>query len=167
MQGFAAAPKTLHSLAILQTDRFHGVVFLESNLGFRVREIPIRTTRPPSRSSTMLKLLSSSACLQTRAQQALAQPPSKSCLRTGNSPLLRALNSLRGWRSPISGQRVFFCSDSSGDGADEVAVAESKVAEAETDVSEKSSSAIVPTNPRPEDYLTVGFSGDFCSSWLL
>lgn len=167
MQGFAAAPKILLSPPILQADHFHGVVFSESNLGYRIPEIPIRATRPPSRSSTMLKLLSSSACLQTRAQRALTQSPSTSCLRTGNSPLLRALNSLRGWRSPISGQRVFFCSESSGDGADGVAAAESKVAEAEIDVSEKSSSAIVPTNPRPEDYLTVGFSGKFCSSWLL
>lgn len=166
MQGFAAPPIAL--LPPLQTNRFHGVPS-ESKLGCSIPGIPTRAISPPFRSLTMLKLLSSSACLQTRAQHALTQSSSASCLRTGNNPLLRALNSLRGWRSPSpsSVQTVFFCSESSGDGADVVAAAEGKVAEAESDAGEKSSSAIVPTNPRPEDYLTVGYSGNSCSSWLV
>ncbi|KAE9589562.1 hypothetical protein Lal_00000282 [Lupinus albus] len=62
------------------------------------------------------------------------------------SPLNRVLCSLRGGR-------LFFCSGS-GDGTD----AEAKVAELASGADEsqtKASSAIVSTNPRPEDYLTV------------
>ncbi|XP_019452270.1 PREDICTED: lon protease homolog 1, mitochondrial-like isoform X2 [Lupinus angustifolius] len=62
------------------------------------------------------------------------------------SPLHRVLGSLRGGR-------LFFCSGS-GDGAD----AEAKVVELASGADEsqtKASSAIVSTNPRPEDYLTV------------
>ena len=56
------------------------------------------------------------------------------------------------------GHRAFFCSDSdsSGDGSDRVVHVDSKAVESEGEEAEsKSSSAIVPTNPRPEDYLTV------------
>ena len=56
------------------------------------------------------------------------------------------------------GHRAFFCSDSdsSGDGSDRVVHVDSKAVDSEGEEAEsKSSSAIVPTNPRPEDYLTV------------
>lgn len=160
MQGFAGAPETLLPAPTLQTNRSNGVPS-QSELGHRSSHIPICTVYSPSRSSPMLKLLSSSACLRSRAQHALTEAPSSICFRPANSPLLRALNSLRGlsWRSSGSGQRVFFCSDSSGDRADAATAAEGKIVEAESEVSEKSSSAIVSTNPRPEDYLTVGLNG--------
>ncbi|KAK7344274.1 hypothetical protein VNO77_13707 [Canavalia gladiata] len=68
------------------------------------------------------------------------------------TPLLRVLNSLGGlsWRNSNAGGRFFFCSDS-GDGSDHVVDAEVKAAEE----SQSKASAIVPTYPRPEDYLTV------------
>lgn len=72
--------------------------------------------------------------------------------------MLRALSSLRGLggRSPNLGQRAFFCSDSTGDdGSEAAAQAEGKAANSETDTAEKSVSAIIPTNPRLDDYLTV------------
>ncbi|PKI32019.1 hypothetical protein CRG98_047582, partial [Punica granatum] len=99
----------------------------------------------------MLKLLSFSTCLHSRAQHALTQSPSPSCHRLG------ALNSLpeRSWRSLSTCQRAFFCSDSSGDGIDPAVVAKGKVAEAESDESQKPSSSTVPTSSRPEDYLTI------------
>ncbi|PKI32017.1 hypothetical protein CRG98_047580, partial [Punica granatum] len=156
MQGFAAAPKTLLSPPILQPNCFNGAPS-PPKLGLGIPQSSVSTVILPPRSSPMLKLLSSSACLRSRAQHALTQSPSLSCLRPANSLLLGALNSLRGLSrsSPSSCQRAFFCSDSSGDGGDPAAVAEGKVAEAESDASEKASSAIVPTYPRPEDYLTV------------
>ncbi|KAF5454184.1 hypothetical protein F2P56_023867 [Juglans regia] len=105
----------------------------------------------------MLKLLcsSSSSCLNTKLHTLPA-------LRSGptefTSPLLKALSSLRGLtlRSPNLGPRAFFCSDSSGDGSDQVVHVEGKATDSDAEeVESKSSSAIVPTNPRPEDYLTV------------
>lgn len=58
--------------------------------------------------------------------------------------------------------RAFFCSDSSGDGSDQVVHIEVKAAESDAEEAEpKSSSAIVSTYPRPEDYLTVGFFEKF------
>ncbi|XP_042988104.1 lon protease homolog 1, mitochondrial [Carya illinoinensis] len=105
----------------------------------------------------MLKLLSSSSssCLYTKLHTLPA-------LRSGptefTSPLLKALSSLRGLtrRSPNLGPRAFFCSDSSGDGPDQVVQVEVKASDSDAEEFEsKSSSAIVPTNPRPEDYLTV------------
>ena len=49
--------------------------------------------------------------------------------------------------------RAFFCSDANDVSAREAEI-EAKVKEEDVEV--KSSSAIVSTNPRPEDYLTVG-----------
>uniref|UniRef100_M4D0C6 Lon protease homolog, mitochondrial n=2 Tax=Brassica campestris TaxID=3711 RepID=M4D0C6_BRACM len=73
--------------------------------------------------------------------------------RAVDSPLFKALSQLTGLnrRSSSLGHRVFFCSDSASD-----AEAAAEVAEAEAEVADsKSSSAIVSTNPRPEDCLTV------------
>ncbi|KAF4389771.1 hypothetical protein F8388_009904 [Cannabis sativa] len=99
----------------------------------------------------MLKLLSSSSCLHNRVNS--LAPTS---IRTGSSaPFLRVLSSLTGLagRNRNLGCRVFFCSDAS-DGS-EPPVAEAEVKEAESGAEAKPSSAIVSTNPRPEDYLTV------------
>ncbi|KAK7847120.1 lon protease like protein 1 [Quercus suber] len=96
-------------------------------------------------------------------------PSLSSSLRLGPtsdsaSPILRAaLSSLRSLTrrsrsSDLVGHRAFFCSDSdsSGDGSDRVVHVDSKAVDSEGEEAEsKSSSAIVPTNPRPEDYLTV------------
>lgn len=79
-----------------------------------------------------------------------------------NTPLFRILGSLRssnGGNSVLC-KRVFFCSES-GDGSDPVEDAkpavevESAANENAEEVDSKASSAIVPTNPRPEDYLKV------------
>lgn len=102
----------------------------------------------------MLKLLSSSSsCLQGRVHNlgpnlGLPTGPTESA-----SPFLRVIGSLTGLTQPNSVGRAFFCSDGK-DGSDQVAEFEVKKAEAEAE--SKSSSAIVSTNPRPEDYLTVG-----------
>nr|P93655.2 RecName: Full=Lon protease homolog 1, mitochondrial; Flags: Precursor [Arabidopsis thaliana]AAM13870.1 putative Lon protease homolog 2 precursor [Arabidopsis thaliana]AAM51430.1 putative Lon protease homolog 2 precursor [Arabidopsis thaliana] len=72
------------------------------------------------------------------------------------SPLFKALSQITGWnrRSTSLGHRAFFCSEpTNGEAAAE---AETKAVESDSEVSDsKSSSAIVPTNPRPEDCLTV------------
>ncbi|KAJ6974180.1 hypothetical protein NC653_030303 [Populus alba x Populus x berolinensis] len=113
----------------------------------------------------MLKLLSStsrqihthftSPCLRVATE---SQPSSfLKCLS-----LLTGLNQ-RGHKSPSFYQRAFFCSDSSsGDGGDGGGIVEVEVrsgaseTEAEGGAADASnSSAIVPTSPRPEDYLTV------------
>ncbi|KAI8023467.1 hypothetical protein LOK49_LG03G03503 [Camellia lanceoleosa] len=106
----------------------------------------------------MLKALSSS-CLRLRFHSTPSSLPSH--LRHGtdsNSPLLRVLDSLRGSnrRNPNFCQRLFFCSDST-DGSEPVEPeTEAKRPEVEGEEAEsKSSSAIVPTVFRPEDYLTV------------
>ncbi|KAJ4836528.1 ATP-dependent serine protease [Turnera subulata] len=110
----------------------------------------------------MLKLLSSSSrhlhthfsspCLRVAAESA---PP---------APLLRALGSIagltrRGEARTGSRQRLFFCSDSSGGkGGGTLVEVEVKSGDAEADGGvdvTSSSSALMPTNPRPEDYLTV------------
>ncbi|KAF8392652.1 hypothetical protein HHK36_023001 [Tetracentron sinense] len=102
----------------------------------------------------MLKALSAS-CLQGQLQKLTAKFPAHIChggeLR---SPLLRVLGSLRNSnsRNPNLYKRVFFCSES-GDRSEPVVQAEAKLSESGD--GSKSSSAIVPTNPRPEDYLTV------------
>lgn len=81
-----------------------------------------------------------------------------------DSHLLKVLNSLRGLRrrDPNSGGRAFFCTDSS-DGScsesDQGVEAEDKAAESGADEADSIASAIVSTNPRPEDYLTVSFGG--------
>ncbi|CAA2972664.1 Lon protease homolog, mitochondrial [Olea europaea subsp. europaea] len=105
----------------------------------------------------MLKVLSSTCRFQAATSSFGSQ------LRPGStaesaSPILRVLNSLRGTnkKSPYFYRR-FFCSDSS-DGSNPGETG-SKVKEVDGSGSEvaesKSSSAIVPTVFRPEDYLTV------------
>ncbi|XP_043720503.1 lon protease homolog, mitochondrial-like isoform X2 [Telopea speciosissima] len=109
----------------------------------------------------MLKALSTS-CLQGRLQNLSAKLPANFSYGEPRTPLLRVLGSLRSSnsRNPNLCKRVFFCSDS-GDGSNPVVDAEAKPAEAEAvaenaeEVDAKASSAIVPINPRPEDYLTV------------
>ncbi|KAJ7977863.1 Lon protease-like, mitochondrial [Quillaja saponaria] len=105
----------------------------------------------------MLKLLSSS-CLQSRTHHLTPSLlPGLRAATESTQPLLRVLNSLRGlsWKNPNFGGRVFFCSDSS-DGSEKTAEVEVKTAESEVEEAEaKASSAIVSTNPRLEDYLTV------------
>lgn len=109
----------------------------------------------------MLKLLFSTSSFHTRINH-LASSSSIRPGPTGSSaPLLRALNSLSGFTrsSPNKHYRVFFCSDSKdGSGSDKVAEAEVEEAESVTksEGESKSSSAIVTTYPKPEDYLTVG-----------
>uniref|UniRef100_A0A9I9CIM1 Lon N-terminal domain-containing protein n=1 Tax=Cucumis melo TaxID=3656 RepID=A0A9I9CIM1_CUCME len=99
----------------------------------------------------MLKAVNSS-CFRSRLHN-LA--PSLRPATESESPLLRVLGSLRGLggRSTRLTCRAFFCSDAN-DASSRVAEIEAKVKEEDVEV--KSSSAIVPTNPRPEDYLTVG-----------
>ncbi|XP_010259312.1 PREDICTED: lon protease homolog, mitochondrial-like isoform X2 [Nelumbo nucifera] len=115
----------------------------------------------------MLRVLSAS-CLQGRLQNFTARLPASAnsyCGGEQRPPLLRVLGSLRSSnpRNLRLCKRVFFCSDS-GDGSnDSNPVVESEAKSAETEaaaesaevVDSKASSAIVPTNPRPEDYLTV------------
>lgn len=95
----------------------------------------------------MLKLISSSRI--HRLHPTVLRPAHDSA-----SPLLRVLGSLGGLsrRNTDVGGRYFFCSDS-GDGSDQVVDAGVKAAEE----SQSKGSAIVPTYPRPEDYLTVSF----------
>lgn len=96
----------------------------------------------------MLKLIASSSRIH-RVHPTVLRPAHDSA-----SPLLRVLSSLGGlsWRNANVGGRYFFCSDSS-DGSDHVVDAGVQAAEE----SESKASAIVPTYPRPEDYLTVSF----------
>ncbi|KAH7865744.1 hypothetical protein Vadar_010664 [Vaccinium darrowii] len=105
----------------------------------------------------MLKVLSSS-CLRGRFQATPSALPSN-LRRHGTqleSPWSRVLGSLRGRKNPSLCQRLFFCSDST-DGSETVeAAAEAKRVEVEGEEADsKTSSAIVPTVARPEDYLTV------------
>ncbi|PON48219.1 Lon protease, bacterial/eukaryotic-type [Parasponia andersonii] len=101
----------------------------------------------------MLKLLSSSSCLQNRIHS-LAPTSIRTGSAESTAPFLRVLSSLSRFsrRNPNLGCRAFFCSDAS-EGSEPVADIEVK--EAESGAEAKSSSAIVSTNPRPEDYLTV------------
>uniref|UniRef100_A0A7N0VK99 Lon protease homolog, mitochondrial n=1 Tax=Kalanchoe fedtschenkoi TaxID=63787 RepID=A0A7N0VK99_KALFE len=105
----------------------------------------------------MLKLISAPRLL-ARAHAAAASSPTMRSDST--SPILRMLGSvlgLNGSRSPSVGggiTRVFFCSNAS-DGSGTSAEAEVKVVEAEAGETESNSAAIVPTNPKPEDFLTV------------
>ncbi|KAJ4954322.1 hypothetical protein NE237_011105 [Protea cynaroides] len=112
----------------------------------------------------MLKVLSASYRLQNLS----AKFPANLSYGEPRAPLLRLLGTLRSSssRNPNLCKRAFFCSES-GDGSNPVveaeaeAEAEAKPAEAEAaaesaeEVDSKASSAIVPTYPRPEDYLTV------------
>ncbi|WOH00474.1 hypothetical protein DCAR_0519837 [Daucus carota subsp. sativus] len=101
----------------------------------------------------MLKTLKST-CVQARLHGFTT--PFQSHLRYGSSqitsPLLRMVNSV-GNLNPSLNKRVYFCTDSS-DGSS--VVMESKgVEEGAAEPDSKSSSAMVPTVFRPEDYLTV------------
>ncbi|KAK6915669.1 ATPase, AAA-type, core [Dillenia turbinata] len=99
----------------------------------------------------MLKVLSS-PCLQ---RQAHGLTPSN---LNSKAPLLRLFNSVKrsSLKNPSFYRRSFFCSDATNEGAETLVEAESKANEAEAEEADsKTSSAIVPTNPRPEDYLTV------------
>ncbi|KAF5746703.1 hypothetical protein HS088_TW06G00876 [Tripterygium wilfordii] len=110
----------------------------------------------------MLTLLSSSCALQSRAH-CLGQPATAlrvaSDSSVGASPWLKVLSSITGFsrRSSNLDRRALFCSDSSDGGSGEPVVeVEVKAPETEGEGSGgRSSYAIVPTNPRPEDYLTV------------
>ncbi|KAL1815567.1 hypothetical protein ACET3Z_018141 [Daucus carota] len=101
----------------------------------------------------MLKTLKST-CVQARLHGFTT--PFQSHLRYGSSqitsPLLRMVNSV-GNLNPSLNKRVYFCTDSS-DGSS--VVMESKgVEEGAAEPDSKSSSAMVPTVFRPEDYLAV------------
>lgn len=102
----------------------------------------------------MLKVVNSS-CFRSRFH---SLAPSLRPAAESESPLVRVLGSLRGLggrNTRLSG-RAFFCSDAS-DGSQPVVEIDAKVEEAGAeDAESKSTSAIIPTNPRPEDYMTVG-----------
>lgn len=118
-------------------------VFLPKRLTL-VRNLNFRSSS--SSSPAMLKLFSSRVHHLTPA----IRPGPRSSV---DSPLFKALSQLTGLnrRSSSLGHRVFFCSDSASE-----AEAAAEVAEAEAEVADsKSSSAIVSTNPKPEDCLTV------------
>lgn len=104
----------------------------------------------------MLKLLSSSSssCLHNRIHS-LAPLGIRPRSADSSGPFLRVfLSSLTGSsrRSPNRSFRAFFCSDAK-DGSEPASDAEAK--EVESGSESKPASAIVSTNPRPEDYLTV------------
>ncbi|KAG6773115.1 hypothetical protein POTOM_020369 [Populus tomentosa] len=113
----------------------------------------------------MLKLLSSTS---RQIQTHLTSPCLRVTTESQPSSFLKSLNSLTGLtqrnRKSLSFyQRAFFCSgSSSGDGGDGGGFVEVEVRSAASDTEAEvgaadysNSSAIVPTNPRPEDYLTV------------
>jgi hypothetical protein len=86
-----------------------------------------------------------------------AAAPAVAAAEELRSPLLRVLGALRGGRSMLLGRRARFCSNSSASDSEAAAV-EAKAedaAVAEGVADDKASSAIVPTTPRPEDFLTV------------
>ncbi|KAM7481775.1 hypothetical protein LguiB_006358 [Lonicera macranthoides] len=104
----------------------------------------------------MLKALTSQ-CLNARIYTKTLHHKLHHGTQSTNSPLLRLLDSLRGDSNRINPnfcKRAFFCSDSTTDGL-EAAAAEVKKAEVEGEEASKSSSAIVPTVIKPDDYLTV------------
>ncbi|CAA7017160.1 unnamed protein product [Microthlaspi erraticum] len=120
-----------------------------------VINLNFRNCYPRSSSHTMLKLFSSTA---SRAHH--LTPAIRAGSRSVESPLFKALSQLTGLnrRSTSLGQRVFFCSEPTDGAPDAEAAAEAEAKAAESDsegADSKSSSAIVPTNPRPEDCLTV------------
>jgi Lon-like ATP-dependent protease len=113
----------------------------------------------------MLKLLSSTS---RQIQTHLTSPCLRVTTESQPSSFVNSLSSLTGLtqrnhKSLCFYQRAFFCSgSSSGDGGDGGGFVEVEVrsgasdTEAEVGAADASnSSAIVPTNPRPEDYLTV------------
>ncbi|KAJ6694456.1 hypothetical protein OIU85_005168 [Salix viminalis] len=113
----------------------------------------------------MLKLLSSTS---RQIHTHFTSPCLRVAIESQPNSLLKSLSLLTGLtqrnhKSPSFYQRAFFCSDSSsGDGGDRGGIVEVDVrsgaseTEAEGGAADSSnSSAIVPTSPRPEDYLTV------------
>lgn len=114
-----------------------------------------RLCRSSNRNLPMLKLLSSTAATSCRTHALTA-----TTFRTAAepAPFFKALSQLTGLttrRGRTVGYRRFFCSDSAGKGDEEGTVVEAE-AKSESDGSDtKSSSAIVSTNPRLEDYLSV------------
>lgn len=110
----------------------------------------------------MLKVLSSSVLFGRNLRALPSRIPTNGELRY---PLHRLFDSLKSAndRSPARFGKAWFCSDS-GDGADKVievkAAEEAEAAEGGAGTEEgdsKSSSAIVLSNPRPEDHLIVSF----------
>ncbi|KAJ0248486.1 Lon protease 1 [Hirschfeldia incana] len=120
-----------------------------TNLNFR------SSSSSSSSSPAMLKLFSSSSASRVHH----LTPAIRAGPRSVESPLFKALSQLTGLnqRSTTSlGHRVFFCSDSASEAEAAAAEAEAKVAESDAEGADSnSSSAIVSTNPRPEDCLTV------------
>ncbi|KAH9755519.1 Lon protease [Citrus sinensis] len=114
-----------------------------------------RLCRSSNRNLPMLKLLSSTAATSCRTHALTA-----TTFRTAAepAPFFKALSQLTGLTTRSGrtvGYRRFFCSDSAGKGDEEGTVVEAE-AKSESDGSDtKSSSAIVSTNPRLEDYLSV------------
>ncbi|KAL5699070.1 endopeptidase La [Ranunculus cassubicifolius] len=110
----------------------------------------------------MLRSLTNS-CFHNRIHNLASKLPSNGGEIKG--PLCRILNSLRNSnpRNSFYGRRVYFCSDSKdGDGGSNTPVVEIETeavtetaSSAEEVDSTAASSAIVPANPRPEDYLRV------------
>lgn len=91
--------------------------------------------------ATMLRPLSPSR-LQGRLQSLPGALPASLCLRTEKRfPLLRVLGSLGRPNSPLFCRRAL-CSEAGGESGDSEQPVEAP-------------SAIVPTNPRPEDHLSV------------
>ncbi|KAF3535177.1 hypothetical protein F2Q69_00024929 [Brassica cretica] len=126
--------------------------FLPQREGVNNLKVPTFRPRSPS-SPSMLKLFSSSTASRAHHHLSPAIRPGASSV---DSPFFKALSHLTGLNrrsTSLGGRRVFFCSDNASDAAAE---AEAKAAESDSDGADaKSSSAIVPTNPRPEDCLTV------------
>ena len=120
-----------------------------------VNNLKVPNFRP--RSPSMLKVFSSSTASRAHHHLSPAIRPGASSVE---SPFFKALSHLTGLNrrsTSLGGRRVFFCSDNASDAAAAAAAeAEAKAAESDSDGADaKSSSAIVPTNPRPEDCLTV------------
>ncbi|KAL5565910.1 hypothetical protein UlMin_029074 [Ulmus minor] len=103
----------------------------------------------------MLKLLKSSSCVPSRIH-GIAPTGIRPVSGNSTATLLRVLNSLTGFssRNPNLGRRAFFCSDAK-DGSEEVVEVEKGAESGAEAEAESKSSAIVSTNPRPEDYLKV------------
>ncbi|KAJ8752510.1 hypothetical protein K2173_004798 [Erythroxylum novogranatense] len=158
MKGFASVTQLPETTSFTPSSYFHGV----STLGppFQPSESlfcpPITQYSLPN---PMLKLLFSSASRQLHSH--VASPCLRLSTESSTTPLLKALSSITGLtqksrRIPVSYQKAFFCSDSSNDGTGEVVEVEVKSGEPESDGTDtRNMSAIVPTNPKPEDCLTV------------
>ena len=105
----------------------------------------------------MLKVLSSSVLFGRKLQTLPSRIPQNGEVRY---PLHRFFESLRGpnGKKFLEFRKVWFCSES-GDGSDKVIELKAAEDAAEggggDEAVEKANSAIVLTNPRPEDHLTV------------